>query len=61
MMAECIPNFVSRQEHYKQTPEMDLETIAAMDIQPAAGRHLNFARLCTCISAGGDGRANSAV
>ena len=38
-MPEFVPQFVSLKERYKQTPEMVLDFIAALDLRPARGEH----------------------
>lgn len=44
-MPDRVPNFVSLTEHYKATPDLVREGIAAMDVQPAPAPWLNFARI----------------
>ena len=44
-MNDYIPGFVSGKEHYKDTPESVREYIAALHIQPAPAKYLNFARI----------------
>lgn len=46
-MPEFVPEFVSRKERYKRTSEMVREFADALDIRPAKGRFLNFARVDT--------------
>ena len=43
-MPPFVPAFVSQKEHYKQTPEMVLEFIAALDLRPAPKAWLEFVR-----------------
>ena len=52
-MPERVPNFVSLTEHYKATPDLVREGIAAMDVQPAPAPWLNFARIDSLSSFGG--------
>lgn len=49
-MPERVPGFVSRQERYKQTPEMVLDYIEQIELRPATKCYLNFVRL-DCVSA----------
>lgn len=44
-MPPFVPTFVSQKEHYKQTPEMVQEFVARLDVRPASGAWLNFARI----------------
>lgn len=44
-MNDYIPGFVSRKEHYKDSPDAVKEYINRLDIQPASGKYLNFARI----------------
>uniref|UniRef100_UPI003AB2A5C9 DUF169 domain-containing protein n=3 Tax=Bacteria TaxID=2 RepID=UPI003AB2A5C9 len=44
-MPEFVPQFVSLRERYKQTPEMVLEFIAALDLRPAPKAWIEFVRV----------------
>ena len=44
-MPAHVPGFVSLKERYKQTPEMVLEYIAGLELQPAPRKFLNFVRI----------------
>lgn len=44
-MPERVPNFVSKQEKYKKTPEMVLEFIDSLSMQPANKSYINFTRI----------------
>lgn len=44
-MPERVPNFVSLQEKYKKTPEMVLEFIDSLSMQPANKSYINFTRI----------------
>ena len=58
-MPEFVPQFVSLKERYKQTPEMVLDFIAALDLRPAPKAWLEFVR----VDAAGtfDGRGRRAI
>lgn len=44
-MPEFVPQFVSLKERYKQTPEMVLDFIAALDLRPGPKAWLEFVRV----------------
>ena len=44
-MPPFVPAFVSQKEHYKQTPEMVLDFIAALDLRPGPKAWLEFVRV----------------
>lgn len=44
-MPEFVPEFVSRKERYKQTPEQVASFVSRLDVRPAPGAWLHFARL----------------
>lgn len=44
-MPEFVPDYVSRREHYKQTPEQVLAFVSRLDVRPAPGMWLHFARV----------------
>ena len=44
-MPEFVPQLVSLRERYKQTPEMVLEFIAALDLRPAPKAWIEFVRV----------------
>lgn len=44
-MTDRVANFVSQVEHYKQSPEMVREAVAAIGIVPAKGKHFNLRRI----------------
>lgn len=44
-MPPHVPAFVSTTERYKQTPDQVLSYVASLDLRPAPGRYLNFARI----------------
>ena len=44
-MNDYIPGFVSGKEHYKDTPEAVKKYVADLNIEPASGKYLNFARI----------------
>ncbi|WP_295937200.1 DUF169 domain-containing protein [uncultured Alistipes sp.] len=44
-MPEFVPQFVSLKERYKQTPEMVVEFIRTLDLQPAPRGWLEFVRI----------------
>lgn len=44
-MPPYVPTFVSEKEHYRRTPGMVLAFIERLDVRPAPGAWLNFARI----------------
>lgn len=46
-MPPYVPEFVSRKEHYMQTPELVRAFIGRLDVRPAPAGWLNFARIDT--------------
>lgn len=44
-MPEHVPNFVSKTEKYKQTPEMVLDFVDNLSLEPANKPYLNFSRI----------------
>jgi len=52
-MPEFVPQFVSLKERYKQTPEMVLDFIAALDLRPGPKAWLEFVRVDAAGTFGG--------
>lgn len=46
-MPEFVPEFVSLKERYRQTPEMVSAFVRELDVRPATGAWLHFARIDT--------------
>lgn len=44
-MPEYVPKFVAQKEHYKQTPDQVRAFVERLDVRPAPGAWLNFARM----------------
>lgn len=44
-MPEYVPTFVSAREHYKRTAELVCSFVGRLDVQPARGAWLHFARV----------------
>lgn len=46
-MSEYVPDFVSQKEHYKQSPDEVRSFVGRLDVRPASGTWLHFARIDT--------------
>ena len=44
-MPQFVPKFVSEKEHYKQTPELVIDAVDAIDVRRKDGKYLNFSRI----------------
>lgn len=44
-MQEGVAFYVSQREHYQQTPQMVMEYVKSLEMQPMSGKYLNFVRV----------------